>query len=124
MTISTDTISTRHDLAELLKHNQNVVILKLGAEWCGPCKTIEKDVETYMNLMPESMTCMILDVDNCFDLYAYLKSKKIVQGIPCLLAYYKDNTHYAPNEIMKGTNMGELKYFFDACLAQYGEYES
>ena len=119
MPISTETIETRTDLSNLLKQNDSVVILKLGAVWCGPCKKIEKEVHEYMNKMPNEFTCMLLDIDECFDLYAFLKSKKIVNGIPALLAYYKGNTHYAPDEVVIGTNPEELRNFFEQCVKAY-----
>lgn len=121
MPISSETIETRNDLSELLKNNKNVVVLKLGAEWCGPCKKIEKEVNAHMEKMPHDMTCMILDVDECFDLYAFLKSKKIVVGIPSLLAYFKGNTHYAPDEVVIGTDLNELNQFFAKCIAAYND---
>lgn len=115
MPVSSETISTRQDFLQLLEKNDSVVILKFGAEWCGPCKTIEADVQKYMDTMPENITCMILDVDECFDLYAYLKSKKIIQGIPCILAYFKGNTHFAPDEFVSGTKLDEIERFFEQC---------
>jgi thioredoxin-like negative regulator of GroEL len=116
MPVSEITTISRHEFAAMLTNNSSVIILKFGAEWCGPCKTIEKEVVEYMNKMPENYTCMILDIDECFDLYAYLKSKKIVTSIPCMIAYFKGNAHYAPDEIMIGTNLEEIEGFFQACL--------
>lgn len=57
-----------------------------------------------------------VDVDECFDLYAYLKQKKMVSGIPVMLAYKAGNTTYAPDASVSGTDENELKYFFDTCL--------
>jgi|APSaa5957512535_1039671.scaffolds.fasta_scaffold173454_2 thiol:disulfide interchange protein len=124
MPLSSETISTRQEFSTLLQKNTSIVILKFGASWCGPCQVIENAVHSYISSMPIGIQCIVLDVDECFDLYAYLKSKKIVQGIPCLLAYYAGNTHYAPDEFMKGADLNELKIFFDTCLRQYQSMSS
>ena len=112
MPVSDKTISTRTEFKTLLEENKSVVVLKIGAEWCGPCKKIEGLVHEYIEKLPEVATCMVLDIDECFDLYAFLKSKKIVTAIPTLLAYYKGNTHYAPDEIVMGTKTEEIDLFF------------
>ena len=91
MPISNTTITDRYEFMELLKHNQTIIILKFGAEWCGPCTNIKNDVHQIMVGMPDDVTCLDIDVDECFDVYAYLKSKKIVNGVPCVLAYFAGN---------------------------------
>jgi thiol-disulfide isomerase/thioredoxin len=113
MTISDLTIETRHDLVRELEKNQDVIILKLGADWCGPCKTIESLVKQHMESMPSNVTCVVIDVDDSFDLYALLKSKRVVTGIPAILAYEKGNTTIFPNEFVIGTNEQHINVLFD-----------
>ena len=38
-------ITDRKHFQELLESNPGVFIIKFGAEWCEPCKMIEKDIE-------------------------------------------------------------------------------
>ena len=109
-------INSLKDFAEILESNPGVVIIKFGAEWCGPCKKIEAQVHASMNLMPENVQCYIIDVDDCFELYAYLKSKKMVNGIPAILAYYKDNTSYIPSDSVLGANPEQVDLFFKRCF--------
>jgi thioredoxin 1 len=113
MPISESTIETRQDFAKALEENKNVLIMKLGADWCGPCKVIEPLVKQQMESMPDSVTCMIIDVDESFDLYALLKSKRVVTGIPAILAYDAGNTGYFPNEFVIGSNTEQIKVLFD-----------
>ena len=102
---------------ELLKINPGVFIFKFGAEWCSPCKKIKKFVDKVSLVLPANiMYIFSVDVDECFDLYAYLKQKKMVSGIPVMLAYKAGNITYAPDASVSGTDEKELKYFFDTCL--------
>jgi len=102
---------------ELLKTNPGVFIFKFGAEWCGPCKKIKKFVDKVSLVLPTNiMYIFSVDVDECFDLYAYLKQKKMVSGIPIMLAYKTGNTTYAPDASVSGIDENELKHFFDTCL--------
>ena len=102
---------------ELLKTNPGVFIFKFGAEWCGPCKKIKKFVDKVSLVLPVNiMYIFSVDVDECFDLYAYLKQKKMVSGIPVMLAYKAGNITYAPDASVSGTDEKELKHFFDTCL--------
>ena len=48
--------------------------------------------------MPHNILCGDLDVDDNLDVYAYLKVKKMVSGIPVLIAYFKGNTAIAYHE--------------------------
>jgi thiol-disulfide isomerase/thioredoxin len=123
MPIVQNAVATRDDLARVLRENTSVVIMKFGADWCGPCKKIESTVHDFMSKMPEQMLCTIIDIDECFDVYAFLKSKKIVNGIPALVAYYKGNVHYAPDEVVIGTDTNEIRDFFVACKQAHHELQ-
>jgi thiol-disulfide isomerase/thioredoxin len=100
----------------LLQQNPGVVIIKLGAEWCGPCKKIEHPVTEWMKRMPiETIQCIILDIDESFEIYATLKQKKMVNGIPAILAYYQGNVSIIPDDIVVGADLAQVKLFFDRC---------
>jgi len=105
-------IKDRNHFAELLQSNPGALIIKFGAEWCGPCKLIEKQVTAWMNIMPEHVQCAIIDVDESFDVYAFLKSKKMVKGIPAILVYKKGTLTYVPDDIVIGADVGEIDALF------------
>ena len=113
--IITDTISLQAFL-DLLKTNQGIIILKFGAEWCGPCKKIEQQVYAGFNQMPMNVQPIIVDVDDSFELYAFLKSKKMVKSIPTLLCYEKGNVSYVPDDVVVGANVDEINTFFQECF--------
>jgi thiol-disulfide isomerase/thioredoxin len=107
---------SRSAFIDQLWANPGIIIVKFGADWCGPCQMIAKDIHSYFEQMPENTQCAIVDVDVSFDLYAYLKSKKIVSTIPALLCYHKGNTTYSPNDVHVGTDTIQLKSFFEKCF--------
>ena len=116
---SQEKIITRDQFMNLVLNNKSVLILKFGANWCRPCKTIEPNIETFKNKMPENMKLIIIDVDESKDMYSFLKSKKQINGIPVLLAYYKGNETFAPNDSVTGANIGEINAFFERQLTNY-----
>ena len=121
MHINTEVI-TRDEFGALLTNNNGVMLFKFGAEWCGPCKKIENLLHELFEELPENVSIYVLDVDDCFDLFSYLKHKKMVNGIPCILAYYRGNFSYAPDLCYSGTDNGELLRLFDQIKKQALSY--
>ena len=108
-------IENRKSFLTLLTHNPGLIVLKLGAEWCGPCKMIKNAVQGFFATSPPEVVCCDIDVDKSFDFYSFLKSKKMVNGIPVLLCYKKGNSTYIPDDIITGANPQELHNFFIRC---------
>jgi len=109
----TSVIVDREEFQDLLNNNENVIVFKFGAVWCKPCMLIKKHVENCVSMLNKNVLCLDLDVDDSFDLYAYLKSKKQVSGIPCLLAYKRGNATFAPDASISGANNTEISNFFN-----------
>ena len=108
-------IKNRHAFMTLLQHNQGLIIIKLGAEWCGPCKIIQPVVHGFFASSPPKVVCADIDIDKSFDFYSFLKSKKMVNGIPVLLCYKKGNVTYIPDDIVTGSDSQQLHQFFVRC---------
>jgi thioredoxin 1 len=102
----------REDFLNLLKVNPGLVIVKLGATWCGPCKKIAPVVHGFFASSPDDVICADIDVDESFDLYAYFKSKKMVNGVPVILCYKKGNTTFIPDDSITGADPVALDSFF------------
>ena len=108
-------IADRQAFMTLLQHNPGLIVIKLGAEWCGPCKTIKSGVHGFFASSPPEVVCADIDVDKSFDFYSFLKSKKMVNGIPVLLCYKKGNGTYIPDDIITGSDPQQLHQFFTRC---------
>ena len=106
---------SREDFLKLLKVNPGLIIVKLGASWCSPCKQIAHIVEAFFASSPANVICADIDVDDSIDLYAFLKQKKMVNGIPVMLMYRKGNVSFAPDDSVTGAEPGALDAFFKRC---------
>lgn len=106
---------TRADFATLMDNNPGILIFKFTANWCGPCKLIKEYSYNKSNELPDHITMLEVDVDECFDLYAFLKHKKMVNGIPVFLAYAK-GMNEGPIASITGANLPELETFFAMCM--------
>lgn len=108
--------------SDLLQSNPGIIILKFGAEWCGPCKRIEPLVNAwYARIASDSffstrVICGLIDVDENFEVYGFLKSKRRINGIPAILCYYKGNLSYIPEEMTAGSDVNQTNAFFERCL--------
>jgi thioredoxin-like negative regulator of GroEL len=106
-------LQDRNHFADLLKNNPGAIIIKFGADWCGPCKIIEKDVLELISIMPNSVQCAIINVDECVDVYSFLKSKRQINGIPAIIVYYKGNNTFIPDDRVVGANIREISNMFN-----------
>ena len=103
---------SREDFIKLLRVNPGLVIVKLGATWCGPCKQIKPVVDAFFASSPKNVICADIDVDESIDLYAFLKSKKMVNGIPVMLCYKRGNVSFAPDDSVTGSDPSAINGFF------------
>lgn len=112
-------IPDRKKLPEFLSDNPGIIFIKFGAEWCAPCKKIETFVHEKFNSFDTHIQCAIIDIDECFDVYAYLKSKKIVSSIPSIVCYLKGNVSYVPDEVVCNSDTAEIEDFFERSFDLY-----
>ena len=111
-------IESRDMLFTHLENNPGAIIIKFGAEWCSPCKQIEGFVRQIMDRLPNTIQPFIIDVDECFNLYAFLKTKKMINGIPAILVYYKGNTSYIPDDFIAGTDKEQIMALFNRAISR------
>lgn len=103
-------------LTELLENNPGAIILRFTAKWCSPCQQIAPLFYQLLNYMPNTVLPVILDVDVSTEIYLYMKRRKMVNGIPAFLCYYKGNMSYIPDDACVGADANQLKLLFERCF--------
>jgi thioredoxin 1 len=108
---------SKDSFSQLLQTNNGLLIIKFGAEWCGPCKKIDPLVYEWMNKLSTqpNVQCAIIDIDDNFEIYAFLKSKKMVNGVPVILCYKKGNISWIPDKAVVGADERQVNIFFQDC---------
>jgi len=109
------------DFYNILQNNNGGVVIKFGAEWCAPCHRIAQPVANWFQKLEQEHTniqLIYIDVDKSFELYAFLKTRKMIQGIPAILAYYKGNTTYVFDDSVAGTNEDNIDIFFQTVISK------
>lgn len=109
-------VPTKEEFGKLLIENPGLLILKFGATWCGPCKKIEPIIDEWLQKLPDNVQFCMIDIDDCFELYAFLQKKKMINGVPGILCYYRQNLTHIPNDSVIGADFGQVNLFFDRCL--------
>ena len=114
---------------EIWINNPGVLIIKFGATWCGPCKQIEPLVNECISKMSDNVQCVIIDIDECFELYAFLKKKRVLSGVPVIIGYYKSKivdkdqtTFFYPEEMVIGADKAKVIEFFNRCYNESNKY--
>ena len=69
---------------------ERIIVIKFSADWCVPCKKIKPIWKKWLDTAPTNIICIEIDIDESLDLYMSFKNKKIVNGIPAILAFYGD----------------------------------
>lgn len=97
-----------------------IIILKFSADWCKPCKKIQPLVHGNFCKLNDTFIIFDIDIDETMDLYYALKTKKMVNGIPSILAYYGNETRdmkhwFIPSDSVIGGDETEVIKFFDRC---------
>tara|TARA_B100000900_G_C20057639_1_gene504618 strand:- start:83 stop:418 length:336 start_codon:yes stop_codon:yes gene_type:complete len=105
----------RKNFVEYIKTLETPVFVKLTATWCNPCKQIAPFInEWFKKLDEKNIPHIEIDIDESIDLFAMLKSKRMVQGVPTVLFYNEENESYIPDDSVSGTDENMINNFFNS----------
>jgi thiol-disulfide isomerase/thioredoxin len=112
------------DLKKLLigSTSDKLFIIKFGAPWCGPCQRIKPLTDGTMSRLADEYGKRIVCVNICIDvdieLYGELKRRRVVNGVPVILAYRGTDMQepwYHPMDSVSGADIEKIEAFFDRC---------
>ena len=100
--------------------DNKVLLVKFSADWCKPCQKIKNIVHEHFANMPDNVVIADIDIDETMDLYIAFKSKKMLNGIPTILAFYSDVKHeesqwYISDHSISGSDETQIGNFFKQC---------
>ena len=95
------------------------IIIKFGAEWCGPCNRIKPYCHEIFKKFPKKIICFDIDIDKeeNLELYVAYKQKKMVRSVPVIFAYVsnpeRNQSHWwAPDFSVNSAQQHDLETFF------------
>ena len=99
------------------KEELKAIVIKMGAEWCGPCQKIKPLVLACIKHMPSNVICFDIDADDNMELYSFFKNKRLINGIPAILCYTQNNERdpekwYIPDMSVLGSDPNQIKHLF------------
>ena len=101
-------ITSIEEFDTFTKQDNSLNVIKLGAPWCGPCRTLEGMIA---GLTDEEVDGVMLGEVNVDDEWFEEKATELrVRGIPVLIAY-KDGQEV--NRLVGGTTKAGLLEFFE-----------
>ncbi len=108
------------DSQNLLTNNQ-MIIIKFTAEWCGPCQVIKSLVQELVSKLPPSIKYYEIDSEKSIELYGKLKRMRMINGVPAILGYKSGEKAlwYEPDDSVLGGDKAQITAFFDRCI-EYG----
>lgn len=108
--------TSMEDFRNVLSNNQGIVLIKFGAQWCSPCKKIEPHVKEWFKKLPNYIQTIVADIDECIDIYGFLKTKRMISGVPTILMFKKGNLGYIFDDCVSGSDPLQYDLFFKRCL--------
>lgn len=102
--------------------SDKLFIIKFGAPWCAPCKSIKPMATAAMSKLATThgghVVCVDICIDDDLDLYAELKRRRVVKGVPAILAYRGTDMQdpwYHPMDSVSGGDQAKVSAFFERC---------
>ena len=100
-------INTIEAFSKFIKDNQ-FVIVKGTASWCGPCQRMKPLFVELVHQMPLDIAIVIIDIDKA----PSLKSKLRIGSVPHMVNYIDGE----PMDILTSSNSQKITNFFNQTL--------
>ena len=103
------------------QEGDKTLLLKFSANWCQPCKSVAQLCTDNFSDMPDNVIIVVIDIDEALDLYMFLKKKRMVTGIPCILSWHpvKDRDYekwYIPDDSVLSSSKPDHNSFFQRAM--------
>lgn len=111
------TVEQCKQLQENLKNK--VLIIKFSADWCKPCQKIKPLVNESISKLPQNVIIADIDIDETIDLYMAFRNKKMLSGVPTMLAFYGnvEREHwYVSDANVSGSDDKKIGDFFQKIM--------
>ena len=100
----------RSQFISLLAKNPGTIVLKVGADWCQPCKDLEPLLKRLTPVLPPTVLFVQQDLES--DLGSFLNAKKQITAVPVFLIYRKSNLTPFADECLTGPTEDQVNSLF------------
>jgi len=108
---------SREGFLEMILKKDRPVFVKFTADWCGPCKRVKPIIDEFLtNEILEKLKYVEIDIDNSVDVYAFMKSRRMLNGIPTLLFYDMGTNSFSPTYSTSTGKEETVKEFLNVIL--------
>ena len=94
-----------------------VFVVRLTADWCKPCRRLAPYYKSWVAKMDDAVVSLDINIDESLDVYSFFKRKRIVRGIPAVLAWVPDgeeaNATYWPNDSVCSGALTEVELMLE-----------
>lgn len=109
-----------------LENNPGIIIIKFSAPWCKSCQIIRPQVNAWIEklvMLSEKISIYDCDIDESHHLYTYMKTNNILEEIPAMVMYKRDNTSDFMDDIVSSIDTKEIDAFFQRCKDELSNLE-
>ena len=91
-----------------------VYVVRFTADWCKPCKRIKHVCLEWQQALGDAVVFVDIDIDNEIDVYSFFKRKRVIKGIPAILAWNRldtENDFWPDDSVCSGDTSDVIAFF-------------
>tara|TARA_Y100000816_G_C26014224_1_gene530318 strand:- start:176 stop:622 length:447 start_codon:yes stop_codon:yes gene_type:complete len=109
-------VSALKELVGKLPETDYQLIVQFTASWCKPCKSIKDLCMSLAERLPSKVLYALIDIDENLDLYLFMKGKKMLSGVPCIMRWDQSERSgmdwFVADQIVTGADEEMVKDLF------------